>query len=93
MVGFFKFLGGTAGRITQGILGSLLIMLALYWMDTAQGAVVGILGLVLLACGVFDVCAWAPFFGFPFSGHNLRKEVLKRQLKPHTRSSGNRLYH
>ncbi len=93
MLGVFKFLGGNMGRITQGILGSLLILLALYWINTTQGAIVGLLGLVLLACGVFDVCAWGPLFGFPFIGTDLRKEVLRRQLRPHSRSSGDHLYH
>ncbi len=92
MLGFWKFLAGGLGRVTQGVLGSLLIMLALYWVDTTQGAIVGILGLILLACGVFDVSAFAPLWGLPFVGSNLRKEILRRQLRPHARSSGNRLY-
>lgn len=92
MLSFFKFLAGDMGRIAQGILGSLLIMLALYWMDTTQGAIVGIVGLMFLACGVFDVCAMAPLFGMPLSGPSLRKEILRRQLRPHVRSSGNKLY-
>ncbi len=92
MIGLFKFLAGTYGRIVQGIFGSLLIMLAMYWVDTTQGAIVGILGLVLLACGVFDVSAFAPLCGLPFMGNNLRKELLRRQLRPQARSSGNHLY-
>lgn len=92
MIGLFKFLGGSSGRVVQGIAGSLLILLALSWMDTTQGAIVGVIGLTLLACGVFDVCVFGPLFGYPFTGHSLRKEVLRRQLRPHARSSGNRLY-
>lgn len=91
MLGFLKFLAGKLGRVLQGVAGSLLIMLALYWMDTTQGALVGVLGLILLACGVFDVCAFAPFVGMPITGQSLRKEILKRQLRPQTRSSGIRL--
>jgi hypothetical protein len=92
MLGFLKFLTGKRGRVVQAVIGSLSIMLALYWMDTTQGAVVGILGLVLLACGVFDVCAFAPFVDMPFLGPNLRKEIHKRQLNPAARSSGMRLH-
>jgi hypothetical protein len=92
MLYLFKFLAGNLGRLTQGVVGSLLIVLALYWMDTTQGAIVGILGLIFLACGVFDVCAMAPIFGMPFSGPSLRKEILRRQLRPHARSSGNNSY-
>ena len=92
MIGFFKFLAGMRGRVAQGILGGLLIMLALYWIDTLHGAAVGTAGLMFLACGVFDVSAIAPLFGLPFEGPSLRKELLKRQLRPHARSSGNHLY-
>lgn len=90
MIGLFRFLAATAGRVTQAVLGSLLIMLALYWIDTTHGAVVGLLGLTLLACGVFDVSAFAPIFGLPFFGLELRKELLRRQLRPQARSSSNR---
>jgi hypothetical protein len=92
MLGFLKFLAGKLGRVLQGVAGSLLIMLALYWIDTTQGALVGILGLILLGCGVFDVCAFAPFVGMPIIGQSLRKEILKRQLRPQTRSPGIRLH-
>jgi hypothetical protein len=92
MIGFFKFLAGTMGRLAQGVLGSLLIILALYWIDTTQGAVVGLAGLIFLACGVFDVSAIAPLFGLPVSGPRLRKELLRRQLRPQARSSSNRMY-
>jgi hypothetical protein len=92
MLRVFKFLAGMTGRVVQGVVGSLLITLALYWMNTTHGAVVGLLGLTLLACCVFDVSAFAPLWGLPFLGAQLRKEILRRQLRPQTRSSGNRLY-
>jgi hypothetical protein len=93
MLGVFRFLAGNYGRLAQGIIGSLFILLAMFWVDTTQGAIVGILGLVLLANSVFDVSAFAPLCGLPFGGKNLRKELLRRQLRPQTRSSGNHLYH
>ncbi len=92
MNNLFKFLAAPAGRWTQGIVGCLAIMLALYWIDTTHGAVVGILGLLLLADAVFDVCVAAPFCRLPFQGLGLRKEILRRQLRPQPRSS-NRLFH
>ena len=92
MIAMFKFLAGNYGRIAQGIVGSLLVMLAMYWVDTTQGALVGILGLILLANGVFDVSAFGPLCGLPFGGKSLRKELLRRQLRPQTRSSSNHLY-
>ncbi len=82
MIGSFKFLASPVGRLLQGILGSGLILLAMMWVDTGQGAIVGILGLLLLANGVFDICCPAPLFGLPFVGISLRKELLRRQLRP-----------
>ncbi len=83
----FKFLSAPAGRLAQGIVGSAFVMLAMYWVDTTQGAIVGILGLVLLADAVFDVCVAGPLCGLPFQGLCLRKEILRRQLRPQTRTS------
>ncbi len=87
----FKFLAAPAGRMAQGLVGAGCILLALYWIDTAQGAIVGILGLLLLADAVFDVCVAGPLCGLPFQGLSLRKEILRRQLRPQARS--NRLFH
>ncbi len=92
MISIFKFVAAPAGRLVQGVLGSALITLSLFWIDTGHGAIVGILGLILLADCVFDVCALALPFGLPFQGLALRKELLRRQLRPN-RSSGNRLSH
>ncbi len=92
MNNIFKFLAGPAGRLTQGIAGTACIMLALYWIDTTQGAIVGIFGLLLLADAIFDVCVVGPLCGLPFQGLALRKEILRRQLRPQARTS-NRLFH
>lgn len=86
MIGSFKFLASPVGRLAQGILGTGLILLAMFWVNTTQGAIVGILGLLLLANGVFDICCPAPLFGLPFVGINLRKELLRRQLRPQAHS-------
>ncbi len=93
MNNFFKFLAAPAGRWMQGIAGGACVTLALYWMNTTHGAIVGILGLALLADAVFDICMAAPLCGLPFQGLNLRKEILRRQLRPQSRTSNNRLSH
>ncbi len=92
MKNIFKFLAAPAGRLAQGAAGTACIVLALYWMNTTHGAIVGILGLLFLADAVFDVCVAGPLFGLPFQGLALRKEILRRQLRPQTRTS-NRLFH
>jgi hypothetical protein len=93
MNNLFKFLAAPAGRWVQGIAGSACVMLALFWMDTTHGAIVGMLGLVLLADAVFDICLAAPLCGMPFQGLYLRKEILRRQLRPQSRTSNNHLFH
>ncbi len=87
MIGSFKFLASPVGRLIQGILGSSLILLAMFWVNTTQGAIVGILGLILLANGVFDICCPAFLFGLPVVGISLRKELLRRQLRPQAHSN------
>ncbi len=87
MIGSFKFLSSPVGRLVQGSAGSGLILIAMFLENTTPGAVVGLLGLILLANGVFDICCPAPLFGLPFVGISLRKELLRRQLRPQAHSN------
>ncbi len=87
MITSFKFLASPIGRLLQSALGSGLILLAMFWVNTTQGAIVGLAGLILLANGVFDICCAAPLFGLPLVGLNLRKELLRRQLRPQAHSN------
>jgi uncharacterized protein (DUF697 family) len=69
----FGFLASQAGRITRIVAGLVLIGLGLLLVGEWRGYVMAAVGLVPLAAGVFDVCMFAPLFGRPFLGKNLRR--------------------
>ncbi len=81
MIGFFKFIAGTRGRLLQSGLGILFIVGGLFEVDTSLGDLLLVIGLLTLAGGVFDVCFPALLVGLPFEGPKLRKELLRRQLR------------
>jgi hypothetical protein len=72
MDGLFRFLAGTAGRVTRVIAGLVLIVIGLALIHGIAGWVVAIVGLIPLAAGLFDVCVFAPLLGMPFVGPRLR---------------------
>jgi hypothetical protein len=68
----FEFLGSTAGRWVRGIAGLILIALGIWVVSGTWGWVLIVVGLVPLAAGLFDFCLFAPLFGLPFVGDQLR---------------------
>jgi hypothetical protein len=73
MEGVFEFLAGTTGRVVRVIAGLVLIALGIWVAEsTIWTWVLIIVGLVPLVAGVVDVCVFAPLFGLPFSGDQLR---------------------
>ena len=73
---FASFMASTAGRTLRVIVGLGLIGWGGYLALGANSIVVGILlaivGLLPLVAGLLDVCVFAPLFGAPFSGANVR---------------------
>ena len=65
-----KFLGSTAGRWTRGIAGVALIIWGAAIGSSAWALI--LLGVIVGAAGVMDVCLLAPLFGKPFNGKKLR---------------------
>ena len=53
----------------------ILIAAGIWWIPGIGGWIVAIIGLVPLAAGVFDRCVFAPLFGLPFVGEQLRQAV------------------
>jgi len=71
MKGFFRFMAGSSGRLVRIIAGVALIS----WGYNYTGGINWwpiIIGLVPLSAGIFDFCVFAPLFGYPFSGKQLR---------------------
>jgi hypothetical protein len=67
-MGFAQFMSSATGRGLRIVAGLALIVLGL----TTGSMVWGIVGLVPLAAGVFDVCLFAPLFGAPLKGAEVR---------------------
>lgn len=67
-----KFLASPAGRLTRVVAGVLLILWGWMGIGGAAGIVVLVIGLVPLLAGLFDFCVFAPLFGAPFSGPQIR---------------------
>jgi len=73
MKGFFKFMSSAAGRWARAIAGIILIVLGLFVLEGTTAWIVGIIGIVPLAAGLFDWCIFAPLFRLPFGGSELRE--------------------
>ena len=71
---FVKFMSSATGRWTRIIAGIVLVALGLLVVKETTGLIIAAIGLVPLLAGVFDVCLFAPLFGNPFSGKQIRGE-------------------
>ncbi len=69
---FVSFMASTAGRILRAVVGAVLFYVGLQLMAGVGGIVVAVLGVVMIAAGVFDFCLFAPLFGNPLSGKKIR---------------------
>lgn len=75
MRGLFRFLASMTGRWVRAIAGVILIVVGIWLVQGTWGWVIAVIGLVPLLAGLFDRCVFAPIFGLPFSGPDLRKEL------------------
>lgn len=69
---FVDFMASTAGRLVRIIAGTALILVGLLVVKDAGGVILALVGLAPLLAGLFDVCLFAPLFGAPFSGRQIR---------------------
>lgn len=69
---FIAFMASPAGRLTRIVAGIALIAWAILGLSGATAIVVGVIGAVPLLAGLFDFCVFAPLFGAPFSGPQIR---------------------
>jgi hypothetical protein len=69
---FIKFMASTVGRVTRVVAGIVLVAWGLLGIGGTAGIVVTIVGLVPLMAGLFDFCVFAPLFGAPLSGPQIR---------------------
>jgi hypothetical protein len=69
---FVSFMASPAGRATRVAGGLALIIWGIWGLGGAVGVIVAIIGVVPLAAGAVDVCVFAPLFGNPFKGKEIR---------------------
>ena len=77
MKGFFRFIAGPVGRLVRVIAGLALIVIGLWLVQGVVGWILAVVGLVPLLAGLFDRCVFAPLFGLPFDGFQLRRALNK----------------
>jgi hypothetical protein len=75
MNAFFRFIAGPMGRGIRAVAGFMLIVIGLALIQGTAGWILAIVGLVPLGAAVFDKCVFAPLFGLPFAGPDLRRAL------------------
>lgn len=73
-----EFMVSGVGRILRLVAGLVLVVVGIYLVtgpSVVAGSIVGIVGLVPLFAGLFDVCVFAPLFGAPFLGIHIRQHA------------------
>lgn len=72
MSAFVHFMASGAGRMLRIVLGLALIAWGWFSLGGTTGIIVAIIGLLPLVAGVLDFCVFAPLFGYPLSGPQIR---------------------
>ncbi len=67
-----RFLASGTGRVVRVVAGLALVALGLYAVHGIGGIILIVVGLVPLVAGLFDFCVFAPLFGAPLSGPQIR---------------------
>ncbi len=70
---FALFMASPLGRGLRIVAGLVLLALGVFWIGNLVGWIVAAVGLVPLAAGVFDFCIFAPLFGAPLGGNDIRQ--------------------
>jgi hypothetical protein len=65
-MGFARFMSSLYGRLLRIVAGIALIVIGLAVVHGTGGIILAIVGLVVLAAGLFNFCIFAPLFGGPF---------------------------
>lgn len=71
MTALVNFMSSSAGRATRFVAGIVILILGLL-IGSAWAWILGVIGLVMVAAGLFDFCLFAPLAGLPFGGKAIR---------------------
>ena len=69
---FARFMSSTTGRLIRITAGIILILLGLMNVKGTGGIILAVVGLAPLIAGLFNFCLFAPLFGGPFLGKDVR---------------------
>jgi hypothetical protein len=69
---FVKFMASGMGRLVRIAAGIVLIVLGLLAVQGTGGIIIAVIGAVPLIAGLFDFCVFAPLFGSPMNGPQIR---------------------
>ena len=75
----FRFLASPIGRMVRVVAGLALIAVSLLWLRGMAGWILAVVGLVPLLAGSLDYCVFAPLFGLPFGGVQLRQTLNEKE--------------
>ena len=70
---FVKFMVTGAGRVARIVAGIALIAIGLLLVGGTGGIILAVVGVLPLAAGLFDFCVFAPLFGLPLAGQQVRQ--------------------
>jgi len=74
-MGFAKFMSSELGRRLRIVMGVALMVIGLFSVGGTGGLILAIVGAVPLLAGVLDVCLFAPLFGAPLKGAEVRVKI------------------
>lgn len=74
-MGFAKFMSSGLGRRLRIVVGLALIVIGLFSVGGAGGILLAVVGTLPLLAGLMDVCLFAPLFGAPLKGAEVRVKI------------------
>lgn len=69
---FAKFMASMTGRLIRIAAGIILIVVGLFVVQGTGGTILAVIGLLPLLAGIFNFCLFAPLFGGPFMGKDIK---------------------
>jgi hypothetical protein len=71
-LGVVRFMSSMSGRLLRIVAGIALIIIGLAVVHGTGGIILAIVGLVPLVGRIFNVCIFAPLFGWPFLAKDIK---------------------
>lgn len=71
-MGFARFMASPAGRALRIAVGAALFVIGLVAVQCTAGIVLALAAMVPLVAGMFNLCLFAPLFGGPLRGADIR---------------------